>query len=434
MQAAQTMAQVQATMQAPVPLPSPPSVASVQVGEPHLDRLVELFQRMHPQHFEGTTDTVIAEKWVGMMEKVFEGIRCPADRKVSLAATAMDGAADDWWRDHCRIFMSGRAIETITWEEFLEAFRLKYIPISAQEKMREELSRLVQRNMIVPEYEAKLAALAKFVPQMIPDEAEKCYLFRKGLRDSVPVAVIPAHTKVYAELVEMATLVEQDQLATQARKEAVGKRKGMASKSILGPVSKKSASSSSRVGDSGGNFGKPKCQHCGKFHWGTCRLESKLEGKNCFVCGEFSHIAKACPKRATPVSGAIVPTSVASTFGGRGGGTSATFRRGRRSATVIGGQGPQPRVHALTQKEAQESLDVITGTIYLCDLPMVALFDSGVSHSFISKNIVRRLSLKVHPLDDVLNVALPTGAMIGVKWGVNEVIKITDHNFQSKPL
>ncbi|PKA49033.1 hypothetical protein AXF42_Ash020612 [Apostasia shenzhenica] len=54
---------------------------------------------------------------------------------------------------------------------------------------------------------------------------------------------------------------------------------------------------------------------------------------------------------------------------------------------------------------------------------MIALFDSSVSHSFISENVVRKLALLIYPLDDVLNVVLPTGTTISVTSCVNR-----DHN------
>ncbi|PKA59784.1 hypothetical protein AXF42_Ash011908 [Apostasia shenzhenica] len=120
---------------------------------------------------------------------------------------------------------------------------------------------------------------------------------------------------------------------------------------------------------------------------------------------------------------------MASTAGGRGGGTTASFG-GRGGYT--GGRGAQPHIYALTQHEAQESPDIITGIISLCNSPVIALFDSGASHSFISENVVQKLALLVYPLDDVLKVALPMGTMINVTSCVNIEITIKDRIFPSK--
>ncbi|PKA50671.1 RNA-directed DNA polymerase like [Apostasia shenzhenica] len=120
---------------------------------------------------------------------------------------------------------------------------------------------------------------------------------------------------------------------------------------------------------------------------------------------------------------------MASTAGGCGGGTTASSR-GREGYT--GGHGAQPRIYALTQQEAQESPDVIASIISLCNSPVTALFDSGASHSFISENVVQKLTLLVYPLDDVLNVVLPTGTTISVMSCVNIEITIKDRIFPSK--
>ncbi|PKA52646.1 hypothetical protein AXF42_Ash001627 [Apostasia shenzhenica] len=176
-----------------------------------MDRAIELFQKMHPQHFEGTTDPIVAENWLEKMEKVFDGMRCPNDRKVSLVVTVLDGEGNDWWKHYRRIHFRDRPVEAISWEEFVKAFRQKYVPHSARIKMRVELERLVQRNMTVPEYEAKFTSLSKFVPQLVSTEEDNCYMFQKGLRDSIRAAVILTLARDYSQLVEVATLIEQDQ-------------------------------------------------------------------------------------------------------------------------------------------------------------------------------------------------------------------------------
>ncbi|PKA55800.1 RNA-directed DNA polymerase like [Apostasia shenzhenica] len=256
--------------------------------------------------------------------------------------------------------------------------------------------------MTVHEYEAKFNSLAKFAPQMVPNEKEKCYLFRKGLRDSIRTAVLPFQHQLYSELVNMASIVEQDQLIIQNRRQAAAKRKGGASRSYSGPAPKKFHSSTG-PSNSGGSTDKPQCQHCGKHHWGQCRLLNRT----CYACGETGHMSPNCPKKVTPTTSA----SMASTAGGRGGG---------------------PCIYALTQHEAQESPDIITGIISLYNSLVIALFDSGASHSFISENVVRKLALLVYPLDDVLNVALPMGTTISVTSCVNIKITIKDRIFPSK--
>ncbi|PKA48706.1 RNA-directed DNA polymerase like [Apostasia shenzhenica] len=337
----------------------------------------------------------------------------------------MDGMADDLWNEHRRLFFSGRSIDSITWEEFLKAFREKYVPLSARDKFRKELTHLVQWDMTVTEYEAKFTALAKFATTLVPNKEEKCHLFRTGLRHSIRAAVVPFQHVVFSKLVETTVVVEQDQLEGQARREAIGKRKAMASKTYQGPASKRSSSSgASTSASTSGSSGRPRCQICGNLHGGVCRVGNNT----CFNCGEVGHLYKICPRRMTAKGEESVPTSIASASGSRGG-TAGVSERERGTATRFGERGTQPRVYALTRQEAQDSPDVIAGTLSLNDSPVIVLFDSGASHSFISESIIQKLQLETCPLDEVLHVALPTGITIEVKLFVKVKIKIKNKEF-----
>ncbi|PKA57029.1 hypothetical protein AXF42_Ash002333 [Apostasia shenzhenica] len=63
---------------------------------------------MRHQHFEGSIDPMIFENWLVKMEKVFENIRCLVDRKVSMVASVIDGAADNWWTNYRRVHLSDK--------------------------------------------------------------------------------------------------------------------------------------------------------------------------------------------------------------------------------------------------------------------------------------------------------------------------------------
>ncbi|PKA46659.1 hypothetical protein AXF42_Ash021490 [Apostasia shenzhenica] len=282
--------------------------------------------------------------------------------------------------------------------------------------------------MTVTKYEAKFTALAKFAPALVPNKEKKCHLFCTGLHPSIRAVVVQFSHVVFSKLVETATVVEQDQLEGQARREALGKRKVMASKTYQGPASKRSSSSEASMSTStNGSYGRPRCLTCGNLHGGVCRAGDRT----CFNSGEVGHLYKVCPRRMTARGEESVPASIASTSGGRGG-TASVSGRGHNTATRSGERGAQPRVYALTRQEAQESPDVIAGTLTLNDSPAVALFASGASHSFISEGIKQKMQLKTCPLDEVLHVVLPFGITIGVKLFVEVKIKIKDQEFWAK--
>lgn len=49
-------------------------------------RLYKRFKELNPTAFSGTPDPMIAEKWMKQLEKIFNVMRYPEDKKVTLAA------------------------------------------------------------------------------------------------------------------------------------------------------------------------------------------------------------------------------------------------------------------------------------------------------------------------------------------------------------
>ena len=71
----------------------------------------------------------------------------------------------------------------------------------------------------------------------------------------------------------------------------------------------------------------------------------------------------------------------------------------------------QARVYSLSQQEARDAPDVVTGTCSVSAQFCSVLFDSGASHSFVSESFVERLPVGSFTVAVVpsLSVLLPTG-------------------------
>ncbi|PKA46299.1 hypothetical protein AXF42_Ash021726 [Apostasia shenzhenica] len=164
-------------MQVPA-APVPPPQRTQEPEEPRIDRVVGLLLKMRPPRFEGIINPTVAEHWMCKVEKIFKSIHCPENRKASLAASILDVTVDGWWINYQQVRLGERVIEVISWEEFLQVFQSKYVPPSAKDKMISKLLRLVQWDMSVLENEAKFADLAKYVPQLVTSETDRCRLFR----------------------------------------------------------------------------------------------------------------------------------------------------------------------------------------------------------------------------------------------------------------
>ncbi|XP_075494728.1 uncharacterized protein LOC142532292 [Primulina tabacum] len=104
----------------------------------------------------------------------------------------------------------------------------------------------------------------------------------------------------------------------------------------------------------------------------------------CFKCGQVGHRIKEClenkEKRAGP-------------------------KKQNENKT-------NARVYAITQEEADNTNEVVAGTILLNDIPAYTLFDCGATHSFMSRRFAKKLKLEHNILSKPLRVATPASKII----------------------
>ncbi|XP_051120952.1 uncharacterized protein LOC127244443 [Andrographis paniculata] len=137
-------------------------------------------------------------------------------------------------------------------------------------------------------------------------------------------------------------------------------------------------------GNSSDNHGGPTvCSRCGKSHPGV-RCDGQLI--TCYYCHEPGHVKRFCPKlvgapnafERTPVPQQQDRTLPLAPQRARGGGRS----------------GQKGHINVMTRGQVVENQgDVMTGTFLVNYLPVVILFDSGASLSFISSRCAKRLEL-----------------------------------------
>jgi predicted aspartyl protease len=67
------------------------------------------------------------------------------------------------------------------------------------------------------------------------------------------------------------------------------------------------------------------------------------------------------------------------------------------------------QVHYTTLEEIPDGAPVMTGTFLVNNHPVVVLFDSGASHTFISKECASRLGLEVESMSRSCHINSPGG-------------------------
>ncbi|CAA0824866.1 Unknown protein, partial [Striga hermonthica] len=144
----------------------------------------------------------------------------------------------------------------------------------------------------------------------------------------------------------------------------------------------------------------PQCPTCGRLHRGECHMGQDI----CYYCHEPEHFANRCPKKLQqqpqqpqqpqqqqqqqPRQQAQRPPQ--------------QQQRGRQQA----------RVYAVDQAEAEQHTSTMSGMLMLNDIPVFALFDTGATHTFISRGCLDVIGVHVSTAVDPLEVSLASGRKI----------------------
>ncbi|KAA0035808.1 DNA/RNA polymerases superfamily protein [Cucumis melo var. makuwa] len=384
---------------------------------------IERLKKLGATVFEGSTDPADAENCLNMLEKCFDVRNCPEERKT-----------------------------------FRGIFEDKYYPSTYCEAKRDEFLGLKQGSLTVAEYERKYTELSRYADVIIASESDRCRRFERGLRFEIrtPVTAIAKWTN-FSQLVETALHVEQSitkeksavelsrgtstasgfrgreqrrftpGINISSRQDFKNRSGGQASRNVsYGSVFQRQSQRipsqpiTSTVRSQPGQESiastvrRIPCTSCGRNHRGQCLVGAGV----CYQCGQPGHFKKDCPQlnmtvqRDQGVGSQTVEQSRVSVVPTEG-------TSGARQKGVVGRPRQQGKVYAMTQQEAEDAPDVITGTILICNVPADVLFDPGATHSFVSSIFLTKLNRMLEPLSEGLVIYTPVGDVLLV----NEVLR-----------
>jgi hypothetical protein len=119
---------------------------------------------------------------------------------------------------------------------------------------------------------------------------------------------------------------------------------------------------------------------------------SSNQGNNnyhCFNCGSPSHFIKDCPQPRRSFQGQ----------------TSNPNSKGKKQVVQV----RQGRVNFTALSEPPEGAPIMPGTFAINHQPVIILFDSGATYSFISSKCGIKIGLNLYPTSEAYMIATPGG-------------------------
>ncbi|KAL0295516.1 UNVERIFIED_CONTAM: hypothetical protein Sangu_2508700 [Sesamum angustifolium] len=268
-------------------------------------------------------------------------------------------------------------------------------------------------------------ALAKYAPEAVATQEDRCYRFEQGLRPEIKrrLAVRIINCKTLAK-----SAVRMEETLFKDKKKGEEKRKSTYSRGV----------------DSGPTFGGPMGFNRGPIDRGSSTMPyigSSKGVRQGYSRGTTSTLnlwettfgtMLGNSQTMSLVGSAASGTQSQSSVGSNGRGTERGRGRSRGRGTgnrdsdhtigrcmrgigtqVTQGQ-TQARIYNMTREEALASNDVISGTILLFDVKAYVLIDPGSTHSYISSELASKIPGKNSPLGYNLMVYLPVGGGVVV--------------------
>ncbi|XP_073057367.1 uncharacterized protein [Primulina eburnea] len=361
--------------------------------------------------FSGAADPEVSQSWLKSIETQLRLLEVSDALKVDVIVPFLEDNAAKWWE---AVSPAMTAAGPITWRIFREIFLKQYYPAEFRLQKLSEFENFSQApDMSVVEYTSQFNALGSYAPAIMADEVLELHRFKKGLNSRIQSALAVYQPANFSDLMGAAIRAEAD--IRRREGENRNKRPPVSQPSQVKPVFKRpNQSGGPPLGQFPANNhpGLKPCPTCGFRHSGECRRASGV----CFGCGKSGHRIAECPTAASRPAGPNRET-------GPNTGTGPSKPREDK---------PNAKVFAMTQGEADDANEVVSGIIFIQQVPAYVLFDCGATHSFMSKRFAKKLGCKLDKLIEPLRIATPTNRAVETDEIYRDCkISISDQTFSA---
>nr|ABA93974.2 retrotransposon protein, putative, Ty3-gypsy subclass [Oryza sativa Japonica Group] len=386
---------------------------NLQFGPPPPQSKLLEFLRVKPPTFSSTTNPIEAHDWLHAIEKKLNLLQCNEQEKVAFATHQLQGPASVWWDNY---MVTRPAGAEVTWTEFCHSFNKAQVPEGIVAQKKREFRSLQQGTRTVIEYLHEFNRLARYTPEDVRTDAERQEKFLSGLDDELTNQLISRDYEDIEKLVDKA--IRQEEHCNKINR----KRKAAQFRTPQGKSQKPRFTMGRHGGPSTMIIRQHRPYHPGSFnknHHSGSHNNSEQHSLNptpsslkipaqsvqpalpeqpkrlgekpelCFNCNKPGHTVGKCPKP-------------------------------RRAGPKF----VQARVNHASAEEAQSAPEVILGTFPVNSTPAVILFDSGATHSFISKRFAGAHGLSLVKLKIPMRVHTPGGGMTTTHYCPSVTVEI----------